>query len=130
MLEKVFVYGTLMKNRSNHHLLENQKFIGTAIAEGIALYNVIPHYPGAVRKPNSKVLGEVYEVDEVTLLKLDELEDNGVLYKRELIPVIVLNSKNTLNAWIYLWLREISEDLLMPFDKQPWKPIKIINIKP
>ena len=121
MFEKVFVYGTLMKNRSNHHLLENQKFVGTAVAEGIALYDVTPYYPAAVRKPNSKVIGEVYEVDADTLSELDELEDNGVLYQREIIPVTILESKNTVNAWIYLWLHEVSDNLLVPFDEQPWK---------
>ncbi|MEW6661385.1 MAG: gamma-glutamylcyclotransferase family protein [Bacillota bacterium] len=121
MAAMVFVYGTLMHGRSNHHYLKKAKFLGQAVARGIALYAVTPFYPGAVVDPDKMVMGEVYEVDNPTMEKLDELEDNGTLYRRELLPVVLKNNGEVIKAWVYLWLQELPEGKKICFNDQPWK---------
>ncbi len=95
----VFVYGTLKKGYSNHHLLKNGKFLGEAKTKyKYALYEKV--YPYVSHNPKvSNIHGEVYQVDNFTLRKLDILEGHPYEYKRELIPVI-LNNKE-LKAWMY-----------------------------
>ena len=83
MNDLVFVYGTLMKNKRNHHYLNNATFISTSFIEGYFMFD-LGTYPGIAKsKYNSKVYGEVYKVDKQTMDKLDELEEVGYLYKKE-----------------------------------------------
>lgn len=118
----VFVYGTLMRDRSNHGLLRGRRFLGRAVACGVGLYAVTPRFPGAVREPGSIVRGEVYAVDPSILRDLDELEDNGRLYRRELLPVVLEETGETLTAWVYLWLRGVRPEKAVPPERQPWRP--------
>lgn len=80
---KVFVYGTLKKGLGNHRLLEGQTFIGKAETEPLyRLYNIGP-YPCMIAAENgNSIIGEVYEVDANTLIRLDRLEGVPFLYDR------------------------------------------------
>lgn len=120
MKNKVFVYGTLMRGRTNHACLNGSRFLGTGKVEGLGLYNVTPFYPGAVREEGGVVLGEVYEIDAATLADLDYLEGNGMLYRREKFPV-VLETGKTVKAWVYLWLRKVPPGTRVPVERQPWR---------
>lgn len=115
----LFVYGSLLSSNSHHHLLEGSNFIGRAILENYGLYK-IAWYPGIVPKEGSKVLGEVYEIDENTLKKIDEFEEEGSLYKREKVKVILKNKKE-LEVWTYVYSREVEEDNYIPLEEQPWR---------
>jgi gamma-glutamylcyclotransferase (GGCT)/AIG2-like uncharacterized protein YtfP len=53
---------------------------------------------------------------------LDELEDNGRLYRRELLPVVLEETGETLTAWMYLWLRGVRPEKAVPPERQPWRP--------
>lgn len=75
-----------------------------------------------MREPGSTVRGEVYAVDASTLQNLDELEDNGRLYRRELLPVVLEERGETLRAWVYLWLRGVRPEKAVPPERQPWRP--------
>ena len=119
MAVKVFVYGTLMQNRSNHHFLHHQTFLNRAVVNDIALYNVTLYYPGAVHKANRKICGEIYIVDEKTLKSLDELEDNGNLYRREIFSAVLENGE-TVDAWVYLWLSPVQPESEVHLNEQPW----------
>ena len=122
MSAKVFVYGTLMRGRSNHRLLRNMRFRGRAVVHGLGLYAVTPHYPGAVREPGSAVRGEIYEVDKPTLRALDRLEDNGQLYRREIFPAVLEETGEIVEAWVYLWLPPVRPETAVPWHAQPWRP--------
>ena len=84
---KVFVYGTLRRGEPNHYLLESAKYIGTTkTPEGLFVLHDLGPFPAAepvdvVWSPS--IVGEVYEVDDETLKKLDTLEgvDSG-FYRR------------------------------------------------
>lgn len=118
---KVFTYGTLMKNGYNHnYYLSGQKFLGSALLPGYALYN-LGSYPGIIPDDRGQVLGELYEIDLPTLNRLDLLEANGTLYIRQ--TLIVIRGDEEVNAQVYIWKGEVN-----PLDKielcdQPWSGI-------
>lgn len=115
----LFVYGSLLSQNSHNYLLNNCNFIGKAVLDGYGLYKV-SWYPAIVPKENSKVIGEVYEVDENTLHKLDEFEDEGKLYKRREVELIV-DGREKIRAYAYIYLLDIDEKNYIPFEKLPWK---------
>lgn len=47
-MERLFVYGTLMKEQRAHDLLENSKYLGKAILKGYRKMDLI-YYPGIVK---------------------------------------------------------------------------------
>ena len=112
MCDLVFVYGTLMKGKRNHHLLKTSTFIDNGSIEGFFMFD-LGTYPGVAKsKYNSKVIGEVYKVDKQTMDKLDELEEVGYLYNKEEVEVI-LNNGDTVNAFVYIYiLKEYKEELV------------------
>ena len=79
----VFVYGTLKKDGSNHHLLRNSKFLNNEILKDHSIY--VPDgfsFPLLLEDKGGKVHGEVYKIDDNTLTRLDMLESEGHLYNR------------------------------------------------
>ena len=73
---RLFVYGTLMQGEVAHALLaERARFIGPATASGYALFDLGP-YPAMVRG-EGVVVGEIYEIDEISLPELDAYEGEG-----------------------------------------------------
>lgn len=78
---KVFVYGTLMTEESNHLYLENSKCLGIATIEGYEMYNV-GWFP-AIVPGESTIPGELYEVHEADMSNIDMLEGEGSLYIRK-----------------------------------------------
>lgn len=96
---KVFVYGTLKKGFRNHYLMGG--FQGKpAFAPGINLFIGKSPFPFAKRGERTAI-GELYEIDEVTLENLDRLEGHPYFYQRELTK-IVGEDIDTM-AWIYLY---------------------------
>ena len=77
----VFVYGTLMKGENNHHFLENSTFLKRAVINGYEMYNV-GWYP-AIIPGEGKIPGELYEVHESDMARIDMLEGEGILYIRK-----------------------------------------------
>lgn len=53
-MERLFVYGTLMKGQRAHNLLENSKYLGKATLKGYRKMGLI-YYPGIVKDENSIV---------------------------------------------------------------------------
>lgn len=90
---KIFVYGTLMRGFSNHHLMKSCKFVGAATTkEKFALY--VADFPFVTEKLQiSPIQGEVYEVTDVESLKrLDDLEEHPTWYRRKPVTVVVEGS--------------------------------------
>jgi gamma-glutamylcyclotransferase (GGCT)/AIG2-like uncharacterized protein YtfP len=80
----VFVYGTLKKHGSNHKLLEKSKFIKNHILEHCQLCDYGHGFPYLIHSAGYYVHGEVYEVDDRILSRLDQLEGVPHLYMRRL----------------------------------------------
>jgi gamma-glutamylcyclotransferase (GGCT)/AIG2-like uncharacterized protein YtfP len=115
---KVFVYGTLRKGERRNHILEGSRFIGYARAKGFFLYK-IKEFPGMV-EGSGEVVGEVYEISEDLLEKLDWIERVPYLYRRELIEV-TLEDGQAIFVYVYIYNGEIDEDYNEIIPSGDWK---------
>ena len=117
---KVFVYGTLMRDRSNHrYYLEDSTFLGIGSIKGYALYD-LGFYPGIIPEENECTKGEVFEVDDKTISRLDRLEGEGYLYTRRLVKVEMGNGLVE-EAYAYIWNGSVDILGKVGFGRQPWK---------
>lgn len=82
-MTKIFVYGTLRTRESRNHVLRNADFLG--------MYNSLPLYtmydlgsfPCISEGGKTKIVGELYEVDDYTLDVLDMIEGHPSFYTRK-----------------------------------------------
>jgi gamma-glutamylaminecyclotransferase len=107
MEQLVFVYGTLKKGFSNHRLLASSELLGRArTVKKYAMYST--GLPIVVKEEAaSTIFGELYRVDEVTLVYLDSLEGHPDWYRREEVEVLVDDKgggQHLEKAWIYFSL--------------------------
>jgi gamma-glutamylcyclotransferase (GGCT)/AIG2-like uncharacterized protein YtfP len=100
----IFVYGTLKRGGSNHHLMAGGSFSGNAqTPPGFTLYE-ITGFPGMVREGDDRegVRGEVWSVGDESLAGLDELEGVGEgLYTREPVPLGAPFEGQRVEAYFY-----------------------------
>ncbi len=103
-MTRIFVYGTLKRGCKNHHWLAGQRFIAEARTQPIYRLYDMGGYPGMIRADNGvAVEGEIWEVDEGGLARLDVLEDiEGGEYERLLIELEGERVEG------YLFLRDVS----------------------
>lgn len=104
MEQLVFVYGTLKKGFSNHRLLASSELLGRArTIEAYAMYST--GVPIVIKNESvSPITGELYRVDEATLVYLDSLEGHPDWYRREEVDVLLETEDEeprTEKAWIY-----------------------------
>lgn len=95
----VFVYGTLRRGgvRSMPELFPGSEFVGRASVRG-QLYD-FGEYPGLrLDESGSAVAGEVYEVSEEVLRKLDDIEAPAYYSRRE---VEVSLGGEGVACWVY-----------------------------
>ncbi len=94
----IFVYGTLKKGFGNNYLLSGSKFLGErkTIESKWDMIN-LGWFPAVVYGKND-IIGELYEVDELTLKNVDHLEGNGTFYTRELVSVSNISDP----VWMYI----------------------------
>lgn len=95
-LTRVFVYGTLKTNQPNHYWLGHQNGASRLVANGktqdkypmvIATRYNIPYLVKLTKSIGNAINGEIYEVDEQMLGKLDELEGHPNYYLRQQITI-------------------------------------------
>jgi gamma-glutamylcyclotransferase (GGCT)/AIG2-like uncharacterized protein YtfP len=107
----LFVYGVMRKNCANHYFLKDCPYIG--VFETEQKYQIIKHQNFPYASDNkffdnedyTTIIGEVYQVTEQVLSKINTFSGYPNYYKRELITVT--NKKNlNLNAHIYLLTNE------------------------
>jgi len=102
----LFVYGTLRKDGVNAmpKLYPNSTFVGSSSVNG-RLYDM-GGYPAIVLDDNaSPVIGEVYEIDDETLAKLDAFELDAD-YHRTAVEITVTSMPTW--CWVYRPLAEVS----------------------
>ena len=80
----VWVYGTLRRGESNHSLLQECAYLGQWWSPPTFYLIDLGEYPGIIKGQQS-VLGEIYVVDESTLLRLDALEEVPHEYSRDML---------------------------------------------
>ena len=87
MNTSVFVYGTLKRGQRSHDLLRDQQFLGSAqTMPCYRLYDCGSH-PALVDDPENgvAVLGEIWQVTDEALQKLDKYEGVPALFSRRTI---------------------------------------------
>ncbi|MCG8025700.1 MAG: gamma-glutamylcyclotransferase [Candidatus Thiodiazotropha endolucinida] len=97
MIELVFVYGTLRRGETNHHLLHGAQFCGEHMTRPHYRMLHLGTYPGVVKGGSTAIHGEIYRVNRKQFIQLDRLEAYPALYNRKLIPT------RWGKAWIYLY---------------------------
>lgn len=108
MTHRVFVYGSLMKGFGNHGLLQDSAFVSPASIKGYSLYS-LGAFPAAVRGlGQSTILGEVYEVDDATLARLDRLEGHPTFYERQQVTAYVDNMNGLLDVLFYHYQGDVN----------------------
>lgn len=106
-MHKVFVYGTLRRGHGNHILLRQAHFLGEWISKdsdyfmcgrGVPFLSLKPGHQGA------RVLGEMYEVTDEQLERLDQLEGHPAWYCRKEHAFVPHGgpSEAVFTAWVYL----------------------------
>ncbi|MDX5297383.1 MAG: gamma-glutamylcyclotransferase [Gammaproteobacteria bacterium] len=115
---RVAVYGTLQRGECNHGVLGGARYLGTDDLTRIVLYE-LGGYPGAHWGASDGIQVEVYAVDAMTLIALDELEEcvpdapaQG-LYRREPIET------RFGTAWIYLYNPPVPDQV--PIRQGRWR---------
>lgn len=97
---KVFVYGSLLSGLFNHRLLEGSEFLGQGVTLEFFRLVSLGAYPACLSKgQGAPVVGEVYEVSDLTFSRLDRLEGYPNYYNRSKVGVKVGESE--VKAWIY-----------------------------
>ena len=82
---RVFVYGTLRAGEPNHYLLDDHNLVGEARTEPAFELVSLGAFPAMIPGGTTAVVGEVYEVDPVTLAALGRLEGHPRFYQRRTI---------------------------------------------
>ena len=89
----IFVYGSLLKGFQNNYILENSTFVGEfATVEGYILVGAKSRsFPYVLNRINgdasTQIMGELYDVSEDTMNKLDKLEGYPTIYNRKIINI-------------------------------------------
>ncbi|PGB79702.1 branched-chain alpha-keto acid dehydrogenase [Bacillus wiedmannii] len=104
-MHHVFVYGTLRKEQTNAHFMQGAICIADGAWTYGKLFDTNEGYPAMICSNEDKVYGEVYEVNEVILQKLDELEEytgnaETDLYDR--ITQTVYVADRDIEAYVYI----------------------------
>ncbi|MEN6348127.1 MAG: gamma-glutamylcyclotransferase family protein, partial [Syntrophomonas sp.] len=90
---KVFVYGGLMtKGRYHQHYLQGKTFLGKGFINGYKEY-ILGGLRAAYPEEGERIQGEVYEVDQTALAKLDFLHTNCTHFTRRIVDVEMENGE-------------------------------------
>lgn len=114
-MNKIFVYGTLKRGYSNHHLLEGQQLVGEyySFSQSFKMID-LNGFPGVIQSNDGAyVTGEIYQVDDVTFSNLDRLEGYPSMFSREKFIFIQDYRDETEEAWMYLYNNNFNHSLFV-----------------
>jgi len=98
-MNRIFVYGTLLKGEGNHGLLEDALFLGEVTTLPIYTLVHLGGFPGLLTSGRQGVRGEVYEVDAQQLWKLDRLEGHPGFYRRMPVELASMEPLGVVEAY-------------------------------
>lgn len=104
----LFLYGSLKRGHSNHHLMAGQEYLGEAVTEPRCRIIEVGRYGGMIRDDANglAVKGELWAVDPQRLAVLDEFETGEGLWAR--FPVAVAG-RDGVEA--YFWVGDVPAGL-------------------
>lgn len=109
MKHLVFVYGTLKNGHLRSSVLQNERYLG--IARTVSKYAMYQYggYPALVSSPeenNHPITGELYEVGDEMMVRLDEIEGTAVgLFQRGEVALDEVNLTQlplSENCWTWI----------------------------
>ncbi|MCU4988261.1 gamma-glutamylcyclotransferase [Bacillus cereus] len=120
-MHHVFVYGTLRKEQTNAHYMQGATCIADEAWTYGELFDTNEGYPAMTYSNEEKVYGEVYEVNDEILRKLDELEEytgnaETDLYDR--ITQTVYAADREIEAYVYI--AQDKKMILKVIDSEDW----------
>lgn len=96
---RIFVYGSLRRGESYHHLLETAIFEAPARTPARYVLLDLGWYPGLITGGTTAITGEVFTVSDALRAQLDRYEDHPHLFERQ---VIVLEDGSEAEAYVYV----------------------------
>lgn len=100
---RLFVYGTLKKGNRRNSVLSKANFIGEGYLGAEFTLKQTDAFPGIIqpstgfpvllRKKTSdnndlfSIKGEIFETDMITIRTVDQIENLGIMYSKEIVPV-------------------------------------------
>lgn len=128
----VFVYGTLKQGHTNHAILGNSKFLGKAktvvdyfmIGEDMPfpyVLNASHAGPLKYRHKAKAIIGEMYEVDNFVLAKLDRLEGVPTHYKKTTVYARYVETGQSVLGTMYI-KAAVNEALYEKKMLEEWRP--------
>ncbi len=111
-MHRLFVYGNLKKGYRSEHHLKDEAFVGFGKVEG-ELYYLGKGSSGLKLWDGSYVYGEVYNIDDVNLARLDRFEGYSFrnpsksLYIRHEVDIL-LEDGTTVSAFAYEYNGDVS----------------------
>ncbi|MDD3024003.1 MAG: gamma-glutamylcyclotransferase [Syntrophomonadaceae bacterium] len=102
-MTKIFVYGTSLTTggRYNQYYLQGKISLGKGFLDGYKRY-ILGGLDGIHPEKGGRVKGELYEVDQAALAKLDFFHNIGSHFSRKIVDVELENGE-TLQADAYIW---------------------------
>ena len=98
---RVFVYGTLLRGQHNHRYLGLGRFVCELRTDPYFTMIDLGGYPGLVIGGHTAITGELFDVDLITLARLDLFEEVPELYRRRQLQLT-----STVTAMVYLYPNE------------------------
>ena len=94
---RVFVYGTLKRDGRLNPALNSSEYLGEHTTAPEFTMVALGWFPGVLHRGTTPIQGEVFEINEDILSRLDSIEGYPALYNREEIET----EHGT--AWMYIY---------------------------
>ena len=101
----VFVYGTLKEGYGNHafFLKDRAEFVSYGKTKDKLVMFSTPGFPVVMNNlaKDAPIEGEIYEINDDILARLDQLESNGSMYVRGYYDIELLDG-SVIPCWMYV----------------------------
>lgn len=129
----VFVYGTLRKHEPNAHYLDHARLVARQSWTHGELYRTESYFPALKPSEQNIAYGELYEVSDTLLKRLDELEgyneeEEHNLYSRKIQTVYT--DMGAYQSNVYFIHPDCEHMLTTPVSFSDWKIDRLWNEKP
>lgn len=108
-MSRYFIYGASFseKGRYYQYYLQGNTFLGRGVIEGYHKY-ILGGIDGILPEEGEQVQGEVYELDQTAVSRLDFLFNYDTKFRKEFVDVKMENGE-TLQAQAYVWNGAVSK---------------------
>lgn len=111
----IFVYGSLMRGQPNHHYMDGATYLGDGITLPEYAMVSMGGFPAVYANGDTAIMGEVYQVPDKVLDRMDRLEGHPIWYKRTPIKLV-----NRSKAEMYI-MQSNNRERYSPIESGNWK---------